>query len=448
MDNNEELEYFYLQKKDIYSTQSILASLDSKLEGTIYAHSSNDFLRWPFNAVNFFRLAPAGEFENVAPESFLSPADGETLKKITDELKSLSDTKYDFEKQERVRELRVQKKELLKKVEENSANRKSALIYKNVVEINDSKMVEEKFPQFKNTKWPFKEQMPYLTASLSDFAKVVQNGEETAIFGGPCFFGEYEVDMIFSMKDGSQKVYDFTTRRRAVKDKVSQEAEFTKANAHEVLDVSFKSHKEFLTSDEYDAILYLFELANATNSRLVIPIPDFSYEKYLAAMVESLPGEIQKRALERFTQISAPIIKMYKNLFEFFKAAYPSVKCELMSGEEKNLLAQYYEKRTQYVEKTSTKRIISGIAEKFESVKDYITLPALPFYLWGIKNILEVDYLGETDSFWKCRKMHKNEINLSALLYPIKISSDGWRTLFSTELQYKEYIKEEDYGKR
>ena len=65
-----------------------------------------------------------------------------------------------------------------------------------------------------------------------------------------------------------------------------------------------------------------------------------------------------------------------------------------------------------------------------------------------MKNILEVDYLGETDSFWKCRKMHKGAMNLSALLYPIKMSADGWRTIFSTELQYKEYVKREDYGKR
>ena len=119
-----------------------------------------------------------------------------------------------------------------------------------------------------------------------------------------------------------------------------------------------------------------------------------------------------------------------------------------MSSENKELLDLYYQKRKPFGEKTATKRIISGIQEKIESVKDYITLPALPFYFWEVKNVLEVDYLGETDSFWKCRKMHKGAMKLSALLYPIKISSDGYRSIFSTERQYKEYIKEEDYGKR
>jgi hypothetical protein len=218
--------------------------------------------------------------------------------------------------------------------------------------------------------------------------------------------------------------------------------------AGEVLDVSFRNHKKLLDTEEYDSILYLFELAKATGSALTIPTVDFAYEKYLDAMIESLPEQIQKNARARFREVADSIIEMYDRLFEFFKARYPEVKCAMMSSKNKDLLELYYSKRQPFVDKTATRRIISGIQEKIESVKDYITLPALPYYFWGIKNVLEVDYLGETDSFWKCRKMHKGEMKLSALLYPIKISADGWRTLFSTERQYKEYIKEEDYGKR
>lgn len=448
VDTMDTKEYLYLKDRDVYSTQSLLASYEKNLSDTIYSDSSNDFLRWPFNAVNFFRLELEGSCETENKESYLPEEDTLELNAINNEIKNCTDSKNDFEKQERIRELRTRKKELLSKAEECAKNRKSSIIYKNVVEINDSKTVEKKFPHFKETKWPYKNQMPYFTAGLLDFVEAVKRGEPTAIFGGPCFFGEYEVDMVFSMKDGSEKVYDFTTRRRAVKDKVSQEAEFTKHHTEDVIDVSFRSHKTCLTTDEFDSFLYLFELAKTTGSAITIPIPDFSYEKYLSAMVETLSPEIQERAMKRFSEVSAPIIAMYKRMFEFFKTKYPGVKCALMSGEEKELLDLYYKMRHPFVEKQSTKRIISGIQEKIEAVKDYISLPALPYYLWGIRNVLEVDYLGETDSFWKCRKMHKGEINLSCLLYPIKISDDGWRNLFSTELKYKEYIKEEDYGKR
>ena len=444
----EEKEHLYPKDKDVFSAKNILTSLGAKLSDTVYENSTNDFLNWPFSAVSLFSLQTDGFCENENSASFLSEKEFDELNKINETIKSLSDSINDFEQQEQIRNLRIRKKELLAKADEVSKNKKKVLVYKNVVEINDAQMVGRKFPPFKKTKWPNKNQMPYFTASLSEFLHAVESAEETAIFGGPCFFGEYEVDMVFSMKDGSQKVYDFTTRRRTIKDRFSQEAVFTKKHAENVVDVSFVSHKSLITTDEYDSILYLFELANATGSALVVPIPDFSYAKYLSSMVAPLSSEIQQKAMERFAEVSKPVIALYKNLFEFFKKQYPSVKCELMSGEEKNLLEIFYEKRTPYVEKASTKRIISGIQEKIESVKDYICLPALPYYLWGIKNVLEVDYLGETDSFWKCRKMHKGELNLSALLYPIKISKDGWRNLFSTELKYKEYINEEEYGKR
>ena len=449
MENREHNEeYFYVHGKDVYSTQSLLASLGVKQEDTIYKNSSNDFIRWPFSAGNFFEVVAGKAADLNNAENFLEEKDRIEVEKINTEIKSYKDSGDTIANKDRIKELRSRKKEILSKVDLSKAGKDSSIVYKTFVEINDYKTVEDRLPQFKNVKWPFKEQMPYFTAGLEDFARAVANGEKTAITGGPCFFGEHEVDMIWTLKDGSQKIYDFTTRRRSVEDRVSQEAEFTKQNADNVVDVSFKSRKTLLTTEEYDSILYLFELAKATGSCLTLPIVDASYQKYLDAMLESLPQEIRQRAHERFREVARPIIKMYEELFEFFKKKYPQVECKLMSGETQELLDLYYEKREHYVQKPSTSRIISGIQEKIESVKDYITLPALPFYFYGVRNILEVDYLGETDSFWKCRKMHKGEIKLSALLYPIRISSDGWRTLFATEPQFKEYIKKEDYDKR
>lgn len=442
-------EYFYVHGKDVYSTQSLLASLGIKQEDTIYKNSSNDFIRWPFSAADFFEAVSDKAPDVAELESSLQGDDKVQVEKINAEIKGYKDSGNTVANQDRIKELRAQKKELLAKAALKADGAKISLVYKTFVQINDSVMVQKKLPQFKDVRWPYKDQMPYFTAGLEDFAAAVARGEPTAITGGPCFFGEHEVDMIFTLRDGSQKVYDFTTRRRNVGDKVSLEAEYTKENADEVVDVSFVSHKKLLTTEEYDSILYLFELAQATKSALTLPIVDGSYLKYLDAMIEPLSIEVRVRARKRFRDIARPIIQMYRELFETLKEKYPDVKQTfMMSGEDKDLLEIFYSKREPYVEKPSTRRIISGIKEKIDSVKDYITLPALPFYFMGIKNVLEVDYIGETDSFWKCRKMHKGEMNLSALLYPIKISADGWRSIFSTELQYKEYIERKDYGKR
>ena len=441
-------EYFYTHQKDVYSIQSILASRKINMNETIYSNSANDIIRWPFNASDFFETEKTGGFEKGSDEEKQFAAISEKIEKINTEIKNISNPENDTESREQLRLLRAEKKELNDLSTQLETKRKMSLIYKKVVEINDFKMIEEKFPFFKNVKWPYREQMPYFTAGLEEFNKAVINGEETAITGGPCFFEEYEVDMIFKMKDGTEKTFDFTTRRKTSGEKVSHEAEFSRENASGVIDVDFKCYKNCLTTEEYDSILYLFELARATGSALTIPIPDFSYAKYLDMMIEALDDEIKTRARKKFEDISHKIIRMYKDLYDFFKKQYPEVKCLMISGEEKDLLKTYFEKRTPFLEKTATRRIISGIQEKIESVKDYITFPALPYYLFGIKNILEVDYLGETDSFWKCRKMHKGIINLSTILYPIKISADGWRTLFQTEMKYKEYIREEEYGKR
>ena len=442
-------EYFYIHGKDVYSTQSLLASMGINQSDTIYKNSSNDFIRWPFSAADFFEAVAEKAPDPSELENSLQGADKEEVQKINAEIKGYKDSGETVANQDRIKELRARKKELLSKAALAMGGGEVSIVYKTFVQINDSKMVEEKLPQFKDVKWPYKEQMPYFTAGLEDFAAAVARGEPTAITGGPCFFGEHEVDLIFTLKDGSQKIYDFTTRRRNSGDKVSVEAEFTKQNAGDVVDVTFKSHKTLLTTEEYDSVLYLFELANATGSALTLPIVDSSYAKYLDSMLEPLRIEIRVKARQEFRKVAAPIIRMYRDLFDALKEKYPNVKdAFIMTGEDKELISQFYRRRAPYVDKPATRRIISGIQEKIESVKDYITLPALPFYFLGVKNVLEVDYIGETDSFWKCRKMHKGEMNLSALLYPIKISADGWRSIFSTELQYKEYVKREDYGKR
>ena len=67
-------------------------------------------------------------------------------------------------------------------------------------------------------------------------------------------------------------------------------------------------------------------------------------------------------------------------------------------------------------------------------------MPALPFYLLGIRDILEIDSVDETDSFRKCGKAHKGTINLSCILYPEKLSSDGKNTVYHANQEFKEYL--------
>ncbi|MCR5723939.1 MAG: hypothetical protein K6G80_02485 [Treponema sp.] len=446
LEHNEE--YYTVHGKDVYSIQSILVSLNIPQTDTVYAACANDVVRWAFTSSFFFETASNAPLENGAEAVPLSDKDAAAVAAINAEIKNYKDAGTTIANQERIKTLRVQKKALLDNAK-SASGAKNVLLYKKVLSLLDSRMVAEKLPQFGSVRWPFKEQMPYFTAGLEEFAAAVSRGEKTAITGGPCFFSEHEVDMILTFQDGSRNVYDFTTGRLSSPDEDGKSDEkLTRQEASLAVDVSFKTEKKQLTAEEYDSILYLFELAQATGSCLTVPIVDASYEKYITAMFASLPESVQRLAHERFREIAHPIIALYRELFDFFKSRYPSVQCVMMTGEDAELLELYYKKREPFVEKPSVKRGISSIPEKFESVKDYITLPALPFYLLGVQHVLEVDYLGEADSFIKCRRMHKGEMQLSALLYPIKMSADGWRNVFQTELQYKEFIERSAYGTR
>ena len=68
-------------------------------------------------------------------------------------------------------------------------------------------------------------------------------------------------------------------------------------------------------------------------------------------------------------------------------------------------------------------------------------MPALPYYVFGSKYILEVNSMDETDSYRKCRKAHKNEVVMGCILFPELLSGDGENTIYCTTLEYKEYGK-------
>lgn len=440
-------EYYIVHGKDVYSIQSILVSLGVKQEESVYLSSANDVVRRAFTSACFFDAVSDAPVANGSETVPLSAAEQQAVDKINAEIKLYKDSGTTIAHQDRIKELRLQKKALLETAK-HAFDVKKVLVYKKQLAIHDSHMVEKQFPYFAQVRWPCKEQMPYFTAGLEAFSTAVARGEKTAITGGPCFFSENEVDMILTFGDGSQITYDFTTGHRRTDKGISFDEKLTGELAAQAVAIAFKSEKTLLTTEEYDSMLYLFELAQATGSCLTIPIVDASYEKYITAMFSTQPESFREQAHERFRAVARPIIAVYRELFEFFKSQYPGVKCILMTGEDAELLETYYTKRLPFVEKPAVKRAITTIPEKFEAVKDYITLPALPFYLWGVQNVLEVDYLGEADSFMKCRRMHKGVMNLSALLYPIQMSADGWRNVFQTELQYKEYVARSDYGNR
>ena len=147
MDEQGNLEYLYLKSKDIYSTQSILASFETPLEDTIYAASANDFLRWPFNAADFFELETSKSLENEFNAEVPDTAKKE-LEEINLEIKSYKFAGTTIENQERIKKLRTKKKALMAQLESSDSDGKKSIVYKTFVEINDHKIPGIKHPDW------------------------------------------------------------------------------------------------------------------------------------------------------------------------------------------------------------------------------------------------------------------------------------------------------------
>ncbi len=75
-------EYFYIHGNDVYSTQSLLASLGVKQEKSVYKNSSNDFVRWPFSAGEFFGAVSSARLEGSDLEALLQEGKSSLKKSI------------------------------------------------------------------------------------------------------------------------------------------------------------------------------------------------------------------------------------------------------------------------------------------------------------------------------------------------------------------------------
>ena len=215
---------------------------------------------------------------------------------------------------------------------------------------------------------------------------------------------------------------------------------FIKDHAQSIERVIFHDKKKGLTHQEYESILYVFEAAEALHAVAVIPLPDMSYVKYLSAVISEMPEDKKEQILKDFRKVSWRISELYLDLIYSLEKSYPNVRCLVVHERDTELCERFFEERVPHIERNKILRMITAMPNRKESVKDYISMPALPFYLLGIKDILEIDSVDETDSYRKCARAHKGILNLSCILYPEKLSADGRNTVYHAEQEYKDYL--------
>ena len=317
------------------------------------------------------------------------------------------------------------------------------LRFKQCADVMDFEQAAKAFPPFAGITYKNREKFPYFVGGLDLLAGSMERGEPIAVEGGPCLFGEYEVTVSVRLKDGQTRLFDYANGKAYLEETEFEETDdlvsYLRTNGERVEEIRFRQNKWDLTPQEYLNLCYPFEIAAALRGPLVIPIPDMSYRKYLFYALEYVPEKIRAETMEAFDAILNRIADVYLNVIAKLQARFQIERFACVHRRDPEALKIWYEKRVPYIERGKVLRSLTRLPEKIEPIKDYISMPALPFYLFGSTNLLQVDSVDETDSYRKCKKAHKNACQMGCFLIPELLSGDGVHTLYSAPLQWKEY---------
>lgn len=314
------------------------------------------------------------------------------------------------------------------------------IIFKNCLYAMSFNAVQRFIPQLSQVRFRASDQMPIFTRNMAALKAAVDTGRQLGISGGPCLFGVHEVLVNVMLWDGSLLTYDFSSGRHFMANGDQRDLTLDMLEyGDRVKGISFINQKYGVTTQEYDSIHCLFEMARALGAKLAIPLPDMSYIKFFTNIMEPLPKKIAADAIAVFKTEAYKISDMYLEVIRLMALEYPEVEAVVVHGRDQALCRVFYEEREKYLTPTLIRRL-TAVRGKTDAVLDYITMPALPYYLWGIRDVIQMDSLDETDSYRKCCKIHKGCLNLYAMMYPERLSGDGENTIFYAPLAYKEYL--------
>lgn len=323
----------------------------------------------------------------------------------------------------------------------------SFLEYKNRVMVTDYDNIVSLVPPFGETRYEEMRSFPWLTTDLVELGEAVKAGESVGVVGGPCIFGIDEVLIEVQTADGETELFDCSCGRQCTKDPgrpARTLAGYMKEKGEQVQKLHIRNRKQGITGQEFISLLYVFETASLLKGSVVIPLPDMSYQKYMEADLEHLPPRQRASIMEEFIRTADEVADRFLEAIDLLKSHYPDIPVTVLHRRDEALCRLFYEKREPFVSNSSYMRKLTREDHRKESVVDYITMLALPFYIYGTKHVVQLDSLDETDSGRKCQKLHGDCLRLHSILYPEFLSRDGMNTLYNTTIEYKDYLKRGD----
>lgn len=455
--------------------KSVLMENKTNQEETVYAELPETITEYPLTIGDFNTIVSgqetAEQFSALldSKNRFFTKLDSmteytqceEKIRKLSKALKTKRVSGEDFDWEERTK-LKQEKRRLGKRRDEILQNLKKeiiaefgfdfetrkAILYKNTVYFSWFDDLQKMFPALEQIQTEDIRQIPLFVSHLEKLREAVSRQEQIGFVGGPCLFGIDEVLIQFQRSDGHNEIFDCSCGRRCLSQaKVWGEEsieDYLAEHGDQVCSFGFLNRKTGVTRQEYDSIRYLFAVAEAFQGKVVIPLPDMSYFKYMEKSLGKLPEFMAKRIMSEFHRECYGITDKYIRMIKRIAQGYSETQYTVVHHRDRKLCRLFEQRREKYIKGSAYMRKITSRDQKKEAVVDYITMLALPYYIYGTSYVVQVDSVDETDSGRKCNKIHGKDMELIQILYPEYLSSDGKHTIYNASLEYKDYLEMEE----
>lgn len=440
-------------------------------EDTIYFPAKDEINLFPITAGNFFQIEPAEKWqgeswlENCFQQMMQEKEKEQTYQELLGmaekinvrirvikeedskgyghmaQLQSLRLVKHSIENALQELRLYYQSEVEQEMKKDYGVRNRKLLVYKNTVCLGSFEDLKRRIPSFGRVGLEWIRRTPLLFRNIDAIGNAVANKLPIGLVGGPCLFGLYEVEIVVRHKDGRCFSYDFSSGHHYDRagQKTFEFADHVAQYAREIQSIQFINRKMGVTSQEHDSLEVLFDVGTVLGAKVAVAIPDISYLKYLSTVIAPLDDDMRCRTLQEFRVEAHKIADLYLHRIDKLKMQYPDVEVKVLHDRDTEACEIFHARREIYFQNSGLIHRLTVKREKTDAVFDYIAMLALPYYFWGTPQVIQIDNLDETDSYRKCRKVHKDAFSLSAILYPEKLCANGEQTIFNAPLKFKDY---------
>jgi hypothetical protein len=320
---------------------------------------------------------------------------------------------------------------------------KYVVAYRDMLVADTFSNVAELIPKLRDVKQERLWRMPIFTWNTGKMrGKDMSN---VGVVGGPCLFGTDDMIVEVTHSDGARFLFDFNTSQNCGDGSKIDMSEHLLKYGGEITDVSFDNRKTRMTLHDYESLAYPMEIASVLGAPLVFPVPDMSYRKYLEAVTENFKEDLRRDTLEKFKAETEKIADLHIELFYSLLKTYPIDRYIVLHERDSSVMDFFYESREIYFKCSGfagRRDSFSAKAGKNESVYDYISVLAAPYYFFNTESILQCDRVDEVCTMLKCAKAHKNKFILFGIMYPEILCRNGTDTIFNAPREQKIYYNE------